>query len=181
MRDGGLVSASSPLAFDNGPTNRLFSRTRNHSLAAPDVANERSLTHSAQSAAMIAAPHWAHISARHGRRICAPTTRDKATPPAKMVKSGLLTNRVRVVAQLCCPPVIRSFLVVKVPNASNMRHVPILLRPRDRFLLRLERGEYVSGVIIGAGLQPFAFAFARAFAPPTDLRRRIWIKVSSPG
>src|SRR5579863_5481891 len=49
---------------------------------------------------------------------------------------------------LHCPPVVRSFLVVELPNASNMRHVPILLRPRDSFVLRLVRGEYVIRMIL---------------------------------
>ena len=41
----------------------------------------------------------------------------------------------------------RSFLVVEVPDASNKRCVPVLFRPLDCLVLRLERGKYMVGMI----------------------------------
>jgi hypothetical protein len=44
--------------------------------------------------------------------------------------------------------VIRLLLVIQVPNASDMRVVAVLPCPIDRFLLRLEGGEDVVGMIL---------------------------------
>jgi hypothetical protein len=40
------------------------------------------------------------------------------------------------------------FLVVQVPNASDMGLMTILLRPRDSLVLYLERGKYVIGMVL---------------------------------
>ena len=43
---------------------------------------------------------------------------------------------------------IRFFLVVEMPNASNERGMALSFRPPNRFVLRLEGGEYVIRMIL---------------------------------
>jgi hypothetical protein len=45
-------------------------------------------------------------------------------------------------------PVVSLFLVVQVPHTSYKRVVPLFLRPRNGFMLCLERGQYVIRVIL---------------------------------
>jgi hypothetical protein len=42
---------------------------------------------------------------------------------------------------------ISFLLVVQVPDASDMRRMPVTFRPCDRFVLRLERGEDMVGMV----------------------------------
>jgi hypothetical protein len=55
----------------------------------------------------------------------------------------------RVGAQtLSFPPVIGFLLVVQVPEASDVSRMTVLLRPLDRFMLRLTRGKDAVSVIL---------------------------------
>ena len=50
------------------------------------------------------------------------------------------------------PPMVWLFLVVQVPDPSDMRRVPGLLRPFYRFVLGLEGGEDAAADANGIGL-----------------------------
>jgi hypothetical protein len=43
---------------------------------------------------------------------------------------------------------VRSLLVVQVPDGRNMQYGPVLLRPLDYLTLRIECGEYVIGMVV---------------------------------
>src|SRR5690349_2512159 len=57
-------------------------------------------------------------------------------------------NASRSARRLRRAPVVRLLLVVQVPDACNQRSVPVLLRPVDRSLLRVENGKGMIRVIL---------------------------------
>jgi YidB-like protein len=97
-----------------------------------------------------------------------PNVVDKLTPDRRLPTEEEAWSNGR---PLGCAPVISLFLIVQVPNASDVRDVSIFLRPFDRFVLSLEGGEDIVRMVFNHIVVDMS-AFWPTFGPGLDVNFR---------